>query len=134
MDFKRRLRLFIFGILLGSGVVWAFLFRGRDLPAWTPEGRILEALQQNPVKISSLAKCKLSCFDISDEDILEVIRTADVNFSESNIRDKEVPEYVLEGKGVNGDMHKLLFRSEYMSSYLMDVLPEDEGKDCNCGR
>ncbi len=133
MDFKRRLRLFIFGVLLGSFVVWGFLFRGRDLPAWTPEGRVLEELQKNPVKISSLAKCKSACYEITEADILQVLGTADVKFSESNIRDKDVPEYVLEGKGVNGETHKLLFRIEYMSSYLLDILPEDDRKDCNCG-
>jgi hypothetical protein len=84
-------------------------------------------------KISSLAKCKSACYEITEADILQVLGTADVKFSESNIRDKDVPEYVLEGKGVNGETHKLLFRIEYMSSYLLDILPEDDRKDCNCG-
>lgn len=129
MEFRKRLRLFIFGILLGSGIVWAFLFRNRDMPAWTPEGRVLEALQNNPVKISSLAKCKLSCYELSTDDILEVLRTADVHFSESNIRGKQVPEYVVEGNLINGEKRKMLFRSEYMSTYLIDVLPV---ADINC--
>lgn len=131
MEFRKRLRLFILGILLGSGIVWAFLFRGRDMPAWTPEGRVLEALQNNPVKISSLAKCKLSCYQLSNNDILSVLRTADVIFSESNIRGKQVPEYIIEGKLTNGKENKMLFRSEYMSSYLIDVLPVDD-RNCDC--
>lgn len=134
MSFGRRLRLFILGILLGSLVVWAFLFRGRTFPAWTPEGRVLEALQEQPVKISKFAACQLTCFDISNEDVLEVLRSADVLFSESSIRDKEVPEYVLEGKGLDGRMHKLKFRSEYLSSYLIAVVPAPESsQSCNCG-
>lgn len=115
-------------------MVWGFLFRGRDLPAWTPEGRVLEELQKNPIKISSLGKCKAACYEITEGDILEVLRTADVKFSESNIRNKDVPEYVLEGKGLDGVSHKLLFRIEYMSSFLLDVLPEDDGKECNCSK
>jgi len=133
MSFGRRLRLFILGILLGSGVVWAFLIKGRTFPAWTPKGRILESLQQQPVKISTNAKCLLGCLKISNDDVLEILRTADVNFSESNIRDMEVPEYVLEGKARNGQKHKLLFRSEYMSAYLITVkVPKEKQISCGC--
>ena len=132
MDFKKRLRLFLLGILLGSGFVWIFLFRGRDFPAWTPEGRVLEALQNNPIKISSKAECKMKCLEISGQDILSLLKTADVIFGESNIRDKEVPEYILEGKGEDGRSHKMLFRSEYLSTYLIDIKEQDNGKVCNC--
>jgi hypothetical protein len=134
MSFGRRLRLFILGILLGSLVVWAFLFRGRTFPAWTPEGRVLEALQEQPIKISKHAACLLECFHISNNDVVEILRSADVIFSESSIRDKEIPEYVLEGKALDGKTHKLKFRSEYMSSYLITVINTPETiQTCACG-
>lgn len=133
MNFNRRLRLFLLGVGIGSLVVWAALFRGRTFPAWTPEGRILEALQQAPVKISSPARCMLDCNSISDQDILSVLQTADVNFDESDIRGKSVPEYVLEGKGLSGKTYKMKFRSEYPNSYLLAVIQDkDAGKRCDC--
>ena len=112
MSFGRRLRLFIFGILLGSLVVWGFLFRGRTFPAWTPEGRVLESLQEHPVKISTEARCLLDCNKISDQDILKLIADGDVLFSQSDIHGKEIPEYVVEGKGASGKTFKMKFRSE----------------------
>jgi hypothetical protein len=129
----RRISLFIFGILLGSGLVYVTLMRGRDFPAWTPEGRIKESLQENPVKISSQARCMLLCNNIADNDVLSVINTADVLFSESDIRGKQIPEYVVEGKGLNGKTYKMKFKSEYLVTKLISVLPQkDAPKTCDC--
>jgi hypothetical protein len=133
MSFARRIRLFIIGILIGSLVVWGFLFRGRTFPAWTPEGRVLEALQEHPIRISSEARCILDCNKISDEDILALIADGDVLFSESDIRGKDIPEYVVEGKGKNLKLYKMKFRSEYLTTVLISVLPSpNSNATCDC--
>ena len=133
MSFARRIRLFIIGILIGSLVVWGFLFRGRTFPAWTPEGRVLEALQEHPIRISSEARCVLDCNKISDEDILALIADGDVLFSESDIRGKDIPEYVIEGKGKNQKLYKMKFRTEYLTTVLISVLPSpNSNATCDC--
>ena len=133
MSFARRIRLFIIGILIGSLVVWGFLFRGRTFPAWTPEGRVLEALQEHPIRISSEARCMLNCNHITDDDILALIADGDVLFSESDIRGKDIPEYVVEGKGKNLKLYKMKFRSEYLTTVLISVLPTpNSNATCDC--
>jgi len=133
MSFARRIRLFILGILIGSLVVWGFLFRGRTFPAWTPEGRVLEALHEHPIRISSEARCMLNCNHITDEDILSLIADGDVLFSESDIRGKDIPEYVVEGKGKNLKLYKMKFRSEYLTTVLISVLPTpNSNATCDC--
>ena len=133
MSFARRIRLFIIGILIGSLVVWGFLFRGRTFPAWTPEGRVLEALQEHPIRISSEARCMLNCNHITDEDILALIADGDVLFSESDIRGKDIPEYVIEGKGKNLKLYKMKFRTEYLTTVLISVLPSpNSNATCDC--
>jgi len=133
MSFARRIRLFILGILIGSLVVWGFLFRGRTFPAWTPEGRVLEALNEHPIRISSKARCMLNCNHITDEDILSLIADGDVLFSESDIRGKDIPEYVVEGKGKNLKLYKMKFRSEYLTTVLISVLPTpNSNATCDC--
>ena len=133
MSFARRIRLFIIGILIGSLVVWGFLFRGRTFPAWTPEGRVLEALQEHPIRISSEARCMLNCNQISDDDILALIADGDVLFSESDIRGKDIPEYVVEGRGKNQKLYKMKFRSEYLTTVLISVLPSpNSNSTCDC--
>ena len=91
----RRISLFIFGTLLGCGLVYVTLMRGRDFPAWTPEGKIKESLQANAIKISPQAKCMLLCNNIANNDILSVINTMDVLFDESDIRGKQIPECLI---------------------------------------
>ena len=133
MSFARRIRLFIIGILIGSLVVWGFLFRGRTFPAWTPEGRVLEALSEHPIRISSEARCMLECNHIADEDILALIADGDVLFSESDIRGKDIPEYVVEGKGKNQKLYKMKFRSEYLTTVLISVLQSPNSNlTCDC--
>jgi len=133
MSFARRIRLFIIGILIGSLVVWGFLFRGRTFPAWTPEGRVLEALQEHPIRISSEARCMLNCNHITDDDILALIADGDVLFSESDIRGKDIPEYVIEGKGKNLKLYKMKFRTEYLTTVLISVLPSpNSNATCDC--
>jgi hypothetical protein len=133
MNFARRLRLFIFGILVGCLVVWALLMRGREFPAWTPEGRILEALQQHPVKVSQAARCMMQCNNISNNDMLSVINSADVVFSESTVRDIETPEYILQGQGLNGRRFKMRFRSRMEENDLLAVIPfGDAIQTCDC--
>ena len=133
MSFARRIRLFIIGILIGSLVVWGFLFRGRTFPAWTPEGRVLEALREHPIRITSEARCMLNCNKITDDDILALIADGDVLFSESDIRGKDIPEYVVEGKGKNLKLYKMKFRSEYLTTVLISVLPSpNSNATCDC--
>jgi hypothetical protein len=133
MSFARRIRLFIIGILIGSLVVWGFLFRGRTFPAWTPEGRVLEALREHPIRITSEARCMLNCNKITDDDILALIADGDVLFSESDIRGKDIPEYVVEGKGKSLKLYKMKFRSEYLTTVLISVLPSpNSNATCDC--
>lgn len=106
------------------------LFRGRDFPAWTPEGRVLEQMREYPVKISQRAACQLECAKLSNNDILQVLNTAEVLFSESDIRGKEIPEYILEGKGLNGQTLKMKFRSEQMITKLLELVKP--ATTCNC--
>ncbi len=131
MPFSRRVTLFIFGILLGSFFIWALLLRGRTFPAWTPEGRVLEQLRASPIKISQKAACQLQFKGLSNDDIVSVLNTADVNFSDSDIRNREIPEYLLEGKGTQGQNLKMKFRSEYLSTRLLEVVyPKSQMDSC----
>jgi hypothetical protein len=132
MPFSRRITLFLFGTLLGCFFVWAVLMRGRDFPAWTPEGRVLEQLRANPIKIAPKAACQLNCATLENNDILSVLQSAEVLFSESAIRGKEIPEYILEGEGTKKQKIKMKFRSEYMSTKLLEVLAKPVSDTCKC--
>lgn len=132
MPFSRRIALFIFGTLLGGVFVWAVLMRGRNFPDWTPEGRILEQLRAQPIKIASKANCQLKCAGLKTDDVVSVLQSAEVLFSESAIRNKDIPEYTLEGESVSRQKLKMKFRSEYLSTKLLEVEAKPLSDTCKC--
>jgi len=133
MDFNRRLRLFLFGVIAGSLVVWALLFRNRELPAWTPNDRVMESLRQNPIKIQPAARCIMDCNGIVDGDVIKVLQTGRVKFSESDVRGKEVPEYIIEGEKQDGKPLKMRFSANYLETRLHTLPLAENIKDtCDC--
>ena len=132
MNFTRRLTLFIFGTLLGSAFVYAVLIRGRDMPAWLPGDRVLEQLREHAVQVSSKGACQLQCNQLGNNDILSVLNTAEVKFSESDIRGKDIPEYVLEGKGLKGQTLKMKFKSTQLTTNFLELVQPTTADTCNC--
>lgn len=132
MNFTRRLTLFIFGILLGSAFVYAVLIRGREMPAWLPGDRVLEELRKNPVQVSAKGACQLKCNSLENNDILNLLNTAEVLFSESDVREKEIPEYVLEGKGLKGQTLKMKFKSQQTTTNFLELIQPATADTCNC--
>ncbi|MFN4122401.1 MAG: DUF4258 domain-containing protein [Flavobacteriales bacterium] len=125
--------LFLVGVILGTFFVYAVLFRNRDLPAWTPNGRVLQALKSAPVKMDNRVRCILDCHQVKDEDIILLINDGKVLFSESSIRDREIPEYVVRGKGSDGKVLKVIFRSVPNFTEIIDVKDGRISKpECEC--
>jgi hypothetical protein len=94
MTFWRRLRIYLLGVGLGLLIVYVF-FKDRDLSGWTPQGRVLTAIDSSTVSISERALCQLNCLGIEGEAWREVHASAEVNFSESNTQKKPCPVYRL---------------------------------------
>ncbi|KAA3651886.1 MAG: hypothetical protein DWP98_02115 [Bacteroidetes bacterium] len=92
MTFGRRLRTYLVGVGLGLLMVYIF-FGDRDLTTWTPEGRVLIAIDSSTHIISDLAKCQMQCLVLSDSSIYKIQEVADVIFSESSTQKKPCPIY-----------------------------------------
>lgn len=133
MPFSRRLALFIFGILLGSLFVYGTLIRGRTFPAWLPSDRVLESMREHPIQISAKLRCELECLGLVNQDVASVLadEDADVLFDESDIRGKEKPEYIIEGKTLAGKKMKFKFRSDGLSTRALSA-SSPEAAACNC--
>ena len=90
----RRFLFYFIGFGLGCVMVWAMFYKDTDRPAWMPEGRVLEFLEETPVEISKIAKCQLVCCGLSDGLIdSRFWEEAEVNFKESATQRKPCPEY-----------------------------------------
>jgi len=94
MTFWRRFRLYLLG--LGLGLLLVFIFFGqRDWSSWTPEGRVMLAIDSSAQSYSERAICQLKCLDIDSISLMKIQEEASVDFSESNPRKKPCPIYRL---------------------------------------
>lgn len=131
MKFGRRLRLYIFGVLIGSVLVF-FFFEGRlkSLTNWMPNNRVLYRLQESPSTISDKALCQLNCFDLDTSAVRIIKTTGDVDFT--NSQTKSEPMVYLIEETINSDLIQMEFEVRDSSNTLTNVrMPEIAGR-CEC--
>lgn len=82
MKFLHRLKYYVFGMLLGSLMVYVMLFRHRDeMPAWTPNDRVLQELRLADKSVADGIE-----LPFPDSLFNQRIRQSSVLFSESDVR------------------------------------------------
>jgi len=131
MTFWRRLRTYLIGVGLGLLIVYVF-FNDRDLSGWTPQGRVLTAIDSSDVTISTRAMCQFKCYNISSENWRELQVETSVNFSESNVQKKPCPVYQLNST-YKGEQFQLIWEvcEDAEKVELLSIVKK--GKGCSCG-
>lgn len=132
MTFKRRIKLFFIGMLLGTGVV--ILFFGDKLnlfTSWMPNDRVLLRLQQTELQMTPTAKCQLDCFNISRQEIDDLINEGNVNFSESKTQ-QEPLKYYVEHSNENLGHYFLVFEAADSTSTIIKAGLHNSHKSCDC--
>ena len=100
----RRFFFYLIGFGLGCVLVWAMFYRNSSRPAWLPEGRVLEFLEEHEVQISDDLNCKLDCYTIPHDFMNEAFwEAATVNFKESATERKPCPEYKITSTLADGN-------------------------------
>lgn len=129
MIFLRRLRTYLIGVGLGLVIVYV-IFGDRELNTWTPEKRIMTAIDSSTVSVSSRAACQLQCLELENKAWVAIQQQAAVNFSESDTQKEPCPIYRLE------------YKEEEEYTMIWEVCEADEkvemlsinkkGVSCNC--
>lgn len=130
MTFWRRLRTYLIGVGLGLLIVY-LIFGDRELNSWTPQKRVLTAIDSSEVTISERAICQLTCLKMNEADWKKVQQKASVNFSESSTKKKPCPVYKLESNYLDSDfvlMWKVCEKDEKVD--LLSITKK--GADCKC--
>jgi hypothetical protein len=93
-DLYRRIRLYVFGLLLGIVVV-KFAYKGKACQM--PGSAKLEELREQKRETSDLLQCQLKHYSITNEEINSLMHTGKVNFDKSDVRQKPCGIYIVEG-------------------------------------
>ena len=72
------------------------------LTSWLPKNRIIMQLDTNKLVLSKLAACRMHAQGITAEEIKEVIKHGDVNFSKSEVHATPCQKYAIEGSTKSG--------------------------------
>lgn len=97
MSIWRRFRLYFVGFGLGLLMVYVF-FGDRDLTTWTPQSRVIAAIDSAEVSFADRANCQLECLGFTTEKAEQLAKEADVDFGESRVEHEPCPIYRLKVK------------------------------------
>lgn len=128
----RRVRVYLFGVILGCVMSYFFLERGEhDFTFWLPENRVLAEISDS-MMYNPTAKCYLDCYSIDERSIDKLLVDGDVNFGESLT--KKAPKiYQVEGMSISGK--KIAIRVKMMERYaevFSVAVLEGDVTTCDC--
>jgi hypothetical protein len=128
MNFGKRLRLYLTGVLLGCIAVYFLLIykRDRNFTAWLPKERILAEVKEKPFSDDEKTLCFIQCLNTDTSDLKKSLTEADINFSNSLVNEKPFPIYVLNTSNNNEE-----------ASFSIQISDKDlkiigSSFDCNC--
>ncbi|HEV7230388.1 MAG TPA: DUF4258 domain-containing protein [Bacteroidia bacterium] len=136
MNFGRRIQLYLFGFFLGALIVWFGVMKNRpddNLTSWLPKNRIVMQLDTNKMVLTGNAGCRLNCQDVKVEDLKELIKHGQVNFSQSQVHETPCPRYAIEVTTKKGKHLRLFCGACAAETRILGVLNTDSPKDsCTC--
>lgn len=130
MTFWRRLRTYLIGVGLGLLIVYV-IFGDRELNSWTPQKRVLRAIDSSEVSISERVICQLACLNMQEADWKKVQQSTKVDFSESNTKKKPCPVYHLKGADEESDFLLIWEVCENLEKVKLLSISK-KGRKCGC--
>lgn len=94
MDFSRRLRLFLIGVVLGSVAMYFWVLKDKNVYKM-PKDVIKEKLTHFPLQLSTKALCQMKCAGLDTQKLRPLWKEADIDFSLSKVNEKPCPIYFI---------------------------------------
>lgn len=99
MDFKRRVKLYIFGFLIGL-LILAFILKGKKCSSVNEIK--LEELSAQTILLSDKANCQLKCLNISLDSLKKILPVKfRINYDRSEVHAIPCGKYFVEGNKPN---------------------------------
>ena len=98
-EMKRRFALYGFGFAMGLVLVFFFLGGKKASCNWLPNDRILNIIRQKNIVLGEHIQKNINAQIIDSLDIMEVLKTGDVDFSKSRVKNEPCRMYIVQGTG-----------------------------------
>jgi hypothetical protein len=74
----------------------------------------------------------MGCRDISESEVLEILRKGRINYSKSDMRGQPDPKYALEGSTQDGQEVRIIFANSPRGIVVVTVIDLENEWKCNC--
>ena len=132
MKTARRVKLFAFGAIFGSIIMYFLVFKDRNIYK-SPSEVIHGKLQSQHIEYTRHAECRMKCRNISDTEVREILKIGEVNYAKSQVHDTPCPSYALEGKTSDGQNVRIVFAMcDNATKVITAIDLGTEHDDCAC--
>ncbi|MCC7301375.1 MAG: DUF4258 domain-containing protein [Bacteroidia bacterium] len=98
----RKIRLYLFGVVLGGIISYFMFIKDRDLSYWTPERQVTGRLKMYAYTYTDKSKCQMQCNNITETVLKSAMDSASVDFKNSETQRKPCPVYSVHTRnGIN---------------------------------
>lgn len=128
--FFRRLRFYIFGLLMGCVLVGIITdWKACQMPSTLK----LQELDYQHRQFTDQARCQMECRKITEADVAYVLKNGGVKYGESSVHAKPWPNYAVEGSTVDGKELRIMIDDRDTISVVVTTLDLGMKKDtCIC--
>lgn len=129
-DLMRRFKFYGFGVLLGLLAV-SVIYKGKGCKM--PGSLKMEELASQKLEFTSTGECTMLCRNITENEIIQVLKGGNVNYDKSDVHAKPYPIYDVEGKTSSGKQLSIIIADIDTTSNMLSVVDLKQTIDtCNC--
>ncbi|HSF45215.1 MAG TPA: DUF4258 domain-containing protein [Chitinophagaceae bacterium] len=81
---------------------------------------------------SKHARCRMDCRQISENEVMAVLKDGEINYQKSDMRGQPDPKYALEGSTPDGQRVRIVFANSPRGIVVVTVIDLDKEWKCNC--
>lgn len=81
---------------------------------------------------SKHARCRMDCRQISEAEVMEILREGRINYQKSDMRGQPDPKYAVEGPTQDGQEVRIIFANSARGIVVVTVIDLEKEWKCNC--
>jgi hypothetical protein len=116
MDLSRRIKLYVFGVVLGGIAAWLIYGKRLSNDAWTPESRVKLRLRTTLIRATPAAQDQLRTLGLDLSALRQALDSAEVDFKASRRTDDSL-WYVVDTRA---DGHDYRYTCAALRDYVID--------------